>query len=95
MCDYEMMIATNLVIDKRNITNFVDKLPQTVPNEGNVLGKVDIRGKRRLAYDINKRSEDIYMTVNMKTTPETAQELDRQLGLNKAILRTRLLRTEV
>ena len=94
MRDYEMMIIIDPTVDERNITSFVDKLLQVVPNEGGTLEKVDIWGKRRLAYDINKRSEGIYVVVDMKTTPETAQELDRQLGLNEAILRTKLLRAE-
>ena len=94
MRDYEMMIIIDPTVDERNITNFVDKLLQVVPNEGGTLEKVDIWGKRRLAYDINKRSEGIYVVVDMKVTPETAQELDRQLGLNEAILRTKLLRAE-
>ena len=94
MRDYEMMIIIDPTVDERNISTFVDKLLQVVPTEGGTLEKVDIWGKRRLAYDINKRSEGIYVVVDMKATPETAQELDRQLGLNEAILRTKLLRAE-
>ena len=94
MRDYEMMIIIDPTVDERNLGTFVDKLLQVVPNEGGSVEKVDIWGKRRLAYDINKRSEGIYVVVNMKATPTTAQELDRQLGLNEVILRTKLLRAE-
>lgn len=95
MRDYEMMIIIDpTLVDERNIAVNVDKLLQVVPNEGGSLEKVDIWGKRRLAYDINKRSEGIYVVVTMKATPATAQELDRQLTLNEAILRTKLLRVE-
>lgn len=94
MRDYEMMIIIDPTVDERNLGVFVDKLLQVVPNEGGSLEKVDIWGKRRLAYDIDKRSEGIYVVVDMKATPATAQELDRQLGLNEAILRTKLLRSE-
>ena len=94
MRDYEMMIIIDPTVDERNLGTFVDKLLQVVPNEGGSVEKVDIWGKRRLAYDINKRSEGIYVVVNMKSTPATAQELDRQLGLNEVILRTKLLRAE-
>ncbi|MFT0848806.1 30S ribosomal protein S6 [Actinomycetaceae bacterium L2_0104] len=94
MRDYEMMIIIDPTVDERNLGIFVDKLLQVVPNEGGSLEKVDIWGKRRLAYDIDKRSEGIYVVVDMKATPETAKELDRQLGLNEVILRTKLLRAE-
>lgn len=94
MRDYEMMIIIDPTVDERNLGAYVDKLLQVVPNEGGSVEKVDLWGKRRLAYDIKKRSEGIYVVVNMKTTPATAQELDRQLGLNESILRTKLLRAE-
>ena len=94
MRDYEMMIIIDPTVDERNLGIFVDKLLQVVPAEGGSVEKVDIWGKRRLAYDINKRSEGIYVVVNMKSTPATAQELDRQLGLNEVFLRTKLLRAE-
>ena len=94
MRDYEMMIIIDPTVDERNLGIFVDKLLQVVPAEGGSVEKVDIWGKRRLAYDINKRSEGIYVVVDMKATPETAKELDRQLGLNEDILRTKLLRAE-
>ncbi|MGO1592223.1 MAG: 30S ribosomal protein S6 [Ancrocorticia sp.] len=94
MRDYEMMIIIDPTVDDRNLGVYVDKLLQVVPNEGGSLEKVDIWGKRRLAYDIQKHSEGTYVVVNMKSTPETAKELDRQLSLNEAILRTKLLRVE-
>jgi len=49
-------------------------------------------GRRRLAYEINKKAEGIYAVINMTAEPATAQELDRQLGLNESVLRTKLLR---
>jgi small subunit ribosomal protein S6 len=56
------------------------------------VDKVDLWGKRRLAYDIKKKSEGIYAVVNFSAESATAKELDRQLGLNESILRTKLLR---
>jgi small subunit ribosomal protein S6 len=55
---------------------------------------VDIWGRRRLAYEINKKTEGIYAVVDMSTTPEVAKELDRQLNLNESVLRTKLMRPE-
>ena len=94
MRDYEMMIILDPSVDERNLSTNVDKLLQVVPHEGGSLEKVDIWGKRRLAYDIKKCSEGIYVVVTMKATPEIAQELDRQLSLNESILRTKLMRLE-
>ena len=94
MRDYEMMIILNPSIDERNMGEYVERLLQVVPNEGGTLKNVDMWGKRRLAYEINKCSEGVYVVVDMATTPETAKELDRQLSLNEAVLRTKLMRKD-
>jgi small subunit ribosomal protein S6 len=58
------------------------------------VDKVDVWGRRRLAYDIDKKSEGIYAVIDMVAEPDTVRELDRQLGLNEAVLRTKVLRPE-
>lgn len=94
MREYEMMIILSPNVDERNLSTNVQKLLQVVPNEGGELEKVDIWGRRKLAYPINKHSEGIYVVVDMKATPATAGELDRQLGLNEDVLRIKLLRRD-
>ena len=94
MRHYEIMIILEPETDERTIAATLEKLLQVVPNSGGSVDKIDIWGKRRLAYDIKKKSEGFYVVVDMTTTPEIAQELDRQLGLNETVLRTKLLRPE-
>ena len=94
MRHYEIMIILDPETDERTIAPSLEKLLQVVPSNGGTVDKVDIWGKRRLAYDIKKKSEGFYVVVDMTTTPEIAQELDRQLGLNETVLRTKLLRPE-
>ena len=94
MRHYEIMIILEPETDERTIASTLEKLLQVVPSNGGTVDKVDIWGKRRLAYDIKKKSEGFYVVVDMTTTPEIAQELDRQLGLNETVLRTKLLRPE-
>ena len=88
------MIILEPETDERTIAQSLEKLLQVVPGNGGTVDKIDIWGKRRLAYDIKKKSEGFYVVVDMTTAPETAQELDRQLGLNESVLRTKLLRPE-
>ncbi|QQM67378.1 30S ribosomal protein S6 [Actinomyces weissii] len=94
MRHYEIMIILDPETDERTVAPSLEKLLQVVPSNGGTVDKVDIWGKRRLAYDIKKKSEGFYVVVDMTTTPEIAQELDRQLGLNESVLRTKLLRPE-
>ena len=94
MRHYEIMIILEPETDERTVASSLEKLLQVVPSNGGTVDKIDIWGKRRLAYDIKKKSEGFYVVVDMTTTPEIAQELERQLGLNESVLRTKLLRPE-
>lgn len=91
---YELMMILDPSVDERNLGASIDKLLGVVSAEGGSVDNVDIWGKRRLAYEINKLTEGVYVVVDLHATTETAQELDRQLGLNETVLRTKLLRKE-
>ncbi len=94
MRQYEMMIILDPEVDERNLQPTLDTMLSVITDEGGSLDNVDIMGKRRLAYEINKKTEGIYVVIYMTVTPDTARELDRQLGLNENIMRTKLLRYE-
>lgn len=94
MRHYELMIILDPTLDERTVAPSMKKLLSVVTTDGGTVDKMDVWGKRRLAYDIQKHSEGIYVVVDMTTTPELAKELDRQLGLNEAVLRTKLLRPD-
>ena len=65
-----------------------------VKAQGGNVDKVDVWGKRRLSYEIEKHAEGIYAVVDLSCTPATVAELDRQLTLNESVLRTKVLRRD-
>ena len=91
---YELMVILNPEIDERTVAPSLDKFLKVITNDGGSIDKVDIWGKRRLAYEIAKHAEGIYAVIDVKATPATVSELDRQLSLNEAVLRTKVLRTD-
>ena len=95
MRHYELMVILDPDLEERTVAPSLDKFLNVVRKGGGTVEKVDVWGLRRLAYDINKKSEGIYAVVDMTAEPAVAQELDRQLGLNESVLRTKLLRPEV
>ena len=94
MREYELMVILDPSIDERTVAPQMEKYLEQVTATGGSVEKVDIWGKRRLAYDILKRSEGIYVVINMTTTPEIALEINRLMTLNESILRTKLLRPD-
>lgn len=94
MHQYELMVILDPEIDERTVAPSLDKFLGVIRNDGGSIENVDIWGRRRLAYEINKKSEGIYAVVNFTATSAATQELDRQLKLSEAVMRTKVLRTE-
>lgn len=94
MRPYELMVIIDPEVDERTVEPSLQKFLNVITTDGGTIEKVDIWGRRRLAYEIQKKSEGIYAVVNFTAAPATAQELDRVLGLNETILRTKITRPE-
>jgi small subunit ribosomal protein S6 len=91
---YELMVILSPEIDERQVAPNLDKFLKVITNDGGSIDNVDIWGRRRLAYEIQKKTEGIYAVVNFTATAEATQELDRQLKLSEQIMRTKVLRAE-
>jgi small subunit ribosomal protein S6 len=89
---YEVMVILDPSLDERTVGPSLDTMLNVVRTEGGKVDKVDIWGRRRLAYEIAKQAEGIYAVVDLTAEPATVSELDRQLGLNESVLRTKVLR---
>ncbi|GAB2901016.1 30S ribosomal protein S6 [Neomicrococcus lactis] len=91
---YELMVLIDPEVDERTVEPTINKFLEVVTNEGGTVDNVDIWGRRRLAYEIQKKSEAIYVVVNFTAEPTTSAELDRQLSLSEQIMRTKIIRPE-
>ena len=81
MRNYELMVILDPSIDERTVAPMMEKYLAPVAANGGSVENVDVWGKRRLAYDILKRSEGIYVVIDMTTTPEVALEINRRMGI--------------
>ena len=61
---YEIMIILDPEIEERTVAPSLDKYLTVVNSDGGSVDKVDIWGRRRLAYDIKKKTEGIYAVVS-------------------------------
>ena len=94
MRQYELMVIFDPTLDERTIAPSLDTMLNVVREEGGKVEKVDVWGKRRLAYEVAKNSEGIYAVMDMVCEPATVQELNRLLTLNESVLRTKVLRVD-
>ena len=79
MHDYELMVILDPDIDERTVAPSLEGFLEVIRQSGGTVENLDIWGKRRLSYEINKKSEGIYAVANFTSSPEATTELDRQL----------------
>ncbi len=94
MRHYEVMVILDPTLEERTIAPSLDAFLSVVKKDGGTVEKVDVWGRRRMAYEINKHAEGIYAVVDLQANPSAVQELDRQLNLNESVLRTKVLRPD-
>ncbi len=92
---YEVMVILDPELDERTVAPSLDQFLTVVKNDGGTVEKVDIWGRRRLSYEINKKTEGIYAVIDLQSEPAAVAELDRQLNLTESVLRTKVLRPEL
>jgi small subunit ribosomal protein S6 len=94
MRHYEVMVILDPSLEERTIAPSLDTFLNVIRRDGGTVEKVDIWGKRRLAYEINKHAEGIYAVIDLSAEPASVLELDRQLNINESVLRTKVLRPD-
>jgi small subunit ribosomal protein S6 len=92
---YEVMVILDPELEERTVAPSLEQFLGVIRQSGGTVEKVDIWGRRKLAYEIRKKSEGIYAIVDLSSEPAAVQELDRQLGLNESVLRTKVTRPDV
>ena len=95
MRHYELMIILDPDLEERTVAPSLDQFLNVVRTGGGSVEKVDIWGRRRLSFEIQKKTEGIYAVVDLDAEPAVMKELDRQLNLNESILRTKVMRPEL
>ena len=91
MRHYEVMVILDPDLEERTIAPSLDTFLNVVKKDGGSVEKVDIWGRRRLSFEINK-TEGIYAVIDLQAEPASVKELDRQLNLNESVLRTKVIR---
>ncbi len=92
---YEVMVILDPDLDERTVAPSLETYLNVIRNDGGSVENVDVWGKRRLAYEIDKKNEGIYAVLDLTATPDAVKELDRQLGLNESVVRTKVTRPDV
>ena len=89
---YEVMIILDADLEEETIRAAVERWLQLIEAHGAERGHVDWWGKRRLAYEIGRKTDGYYVVFQAKAEPAAMDELHRTLSLADEVIRHKVLR---
>jgi len=88
---YEIMLILPAEAEDDVVSGVVDRINKALGDSGGEVGKVDKWGRRRLAYEIDKRTEGFYVVAEMMADPSAIRELERVLQLVDEVVRFKVV----
>ncbi|MGI6450822.1 MAG: 30S ribosomal protein S6 [Desulfitobacteriia bacterium] len=84
---YEVMYIIRPDLEEEAVKANVDKFAEVVNANGGTDLKVDLWGKRRLAYEVKKFKEGFYVLMNFNAEARTVEELERLMKISDVVIR--------
>ena len=90
---YELMVIFDGDLDEPVAQGWVSTISDAITAKGGAVhGKPDWWGKRRFAYEINKKTEGYYLVLNLAAPGGALDDLDRSFRIADDVVRHKLLR---
>lgn len=89
---YELMIIIDSDVAEADVDAVITRVAGLVNDEGGTLASTDNWGRRRLAYEINHKTEGTYVVWEVVTETAGLPDTERQLRLADDIVRHKLFR---
>ena len=87
MRTYEVVLIVNPDLDEDALNGVVDRVKNWMTESGGTVTKVDLWGKRRMAYIIRKQREANYVLIVAELNPSSTAELERNLRFLEPVMR--------
>jgi small subunit ribosomal protein S6 len=87
MRKYELVCIIQPDLDETAFKGVIDRVSSWVTDSGGSVDKVDVWGRRKLAYIIRKQREGQYVLMNITLDPKATSELERNIRYLETVLR--------
>ncbi len=87
MHEYETVFILDPGLDENQVNDEVEKTSNLISANGGTILEVQRWGRKRLAYEINKKRDGVYTLIKHESTGDTVKELERRLRLNDSVMR--------
>ena len=88
MRNYELICIIHPDLDENAFKAIVEKVSGWVTETGGSVDKVDVWGRRRMAYHINKQREGQYVLLHLSMDPATTAQLERNIRFQESVIRS-------
>ncbi len=93
MKNYELVFIVHPDLDENAFKELVEKVKGWIVEAGGQVTKIDLWGKRRLAYLIRKQREGQYVLMHASMPASACSGLERNLRFQEPVLRFLLTQT--
>jgi small subunit ribosomal protein S6 len=87
MRKYELVCIVHPDLDEAAFNGIVEKITAWVVESTGTVDKVDIWGRKRLAYTIKKQREGQYILFSLSLDPASTATLDQNLRFLEPVIR--------
>lgn len=87
MRSYELIFIVHPDLDAAASNDLIERVKGWITESGGIVSRVDIWGKRQLAYPIQKQTEGQYVFMEAQLSPWFCVELERNLRYQEPIMR--------
>jgi len=91
---YELGIVAKPGLSEAELNTLVEKMKGVIVQQGGEVEAIDLWGKRRLAYPVEKHNEGYYVFFRFLLSPARVEEVGRVARLTEEILRYILVKEE-
>jgi small subunit ribosomal protein S6 len=92
---YELMVIITDTIEEEEAQQVFERAKEVLAQQGGTLVDEAWWGRRRLAYEINKRDHGFYGVLDFQGTSDAVNELERQLKISDNVVRFKTVRPEI
>ncbi len=87
MSIYESIIILDSLLSPKEIDTAVERFSAIITEHGGTIRKVDKWGKKRLAYEIQKKQYGFYVAIEFESSGNIPHELEKDYNYNDKVLR--------
>jgi len=87
MRNYELVCIAQPDLDETAFNEVVENVKGWITEAGGEVNKVDVWGKRKLAYLIRKQREGLYVLLHIALPADSTKELERKIRFLEPVMR--------